>query len=175
MSHAPALKKHLNVCIICESKFLTRQPAKYCSDQCMRKKIQAKIRKKLGIKKMKKTCPFCDKMFTTYIRHQIYCSHQCSEKQSRLKYKGLYEETKKHSLRFKILARDKFTCQYCGKSPQEGIILHVDHIKPRSKGGKDTKENLLTSCENCNLGKSTKDYLAEILNYCKERKKTFDV
>ena len=49
--------------------------------------------------------------------------------------------------------RDKFTCQYCGRTPQNGARLQIDHILPRSKGGLDTKENLITSCQECNLGK----------------------
>lgn len=57
-------------------------------------------------------------------------------------------------LRFRIFERDGFTCQYCGKRPPE-VILHIDHVFPVSKGGKDEIENLLTSCADCNLGKST--------------------
>ncbi len=36
--------------------------------------------------------------------------------------------------RFDILRRDKFTCQYCGRSAPD-VELHVDHIIPRAKGG----------------------------------------
>lgn len=38
------------------------------------------------------------------------------------------------------------------KSPD--VVLHVDHIKPVSKGGKNTITNLITACRDCNLGKS---------------------
>jgi hypothetical protein len=55
-------------------------------------------------------------------------------------------------LRFEVFKRDSFTCQYCGrKSPD--VVLHVDHITPVSKGGKNTLMNLVTSCYECNLGK----------------------
>lgn len=37
---------------------------------------------------------------------------------------------------------------------QDGILLHVDHIDPRSNGGIDDKKNLITSCNICNLGKA---------------------
>jgi len=59
-------------------------------------------------------------------------------------------------LRFEILKRDNFTCKYCGRSPRnnKGVILHVDHIHPVSKRGEWIKENLITSCRECNLGKS---------------------
>lgn len=55
--------------------------------------------------------------------------------------------------RFEIFKRDKFTCQYCGRTPP-AVVLHCDHIHPTSKGGDDEASNLLTSCMDCNLGKS---------------------
>lgn len=55
--------------------------------------------------------------------------------------------------RFEIFKRDQFTCQYCGSTPP-AVVLHVDHIHPVSKGGKNDKSNLVTSCSSCNLGKS---------------------
>lgn len=59
-------------------------------------------------------------------------------------------------LRFEVLARDKFTCCFCGASPRKdpSITLHIDHILPWSKGGKTTLDNLQTLCSTCNLGKS---------------------
>lgn len=58
-------------------------------------------------------------------------------------------------LRFRVLQRDKFTCIKCGRSPtnEDGVKLHVDHIKPYSKGGETVIENLQTLCEKCNIGK----------------------
>lgn len=55
--------------------------------------------------------------------------------------------------RFEVFKRDNFTCQYCGKTPPSAI-LEVDHIRPRSKRGKDNIENLITSCFDCNRGKA---------------------
>lgn len=54
--------------------------------------------------------------------------------------------------RFDVLSRDRFTCQYCGRKPPE-VVLNCDHIHPVSKGGGNEMENLITSCEACNLGK----------------------
>jgi hypothetical protein len=57
-----------------------------------------------------------------------------------------------------VLARDNWTCCSCGRSSkEEGIILEVDHILPRSKGGSDDMDNLQTLCKKCNIGKSNKD------------------
>jgi len=56
-------------------------------------------------------------------------------------------------IRFEVFKRDSFTCQYCGSKAPE-VILEVDHINPVSKGGKDEILNLVTSCYDCNRGKS---------------------
>lgn len=65
-------------------------------------------------------------------------------------------------LRFRILARDRFRCVYCGaKSTDAGVKLAVDHVKPRSKGGANDPSNLVTSCEPCNAGKSDRTEWAE--------------
>lgn len=58
--------------------------------------------------------------------------------------------------RFKVFMRDKFTCQYCGQSAPD-VKLHLDHVKPVSKGGTNDIENLTTSCIDCNLSKSNKE------------------
>lgn len=60
------------------------------------------------------------------------------------------------SLRFEVFKRDSFTCQYCGRSAPE-VLLEVDHITPVSKGGDNSMINLVTSCRDCNRGKSAKE------------------
>ena len=57
-----------------------------------------------------------------------------------------------------VLARDNWTCCSCGRNSREdGIVLEVDHILPRSKGGSNDPDNLQTLCKKCNIGKSNKD------------------
>lgn len=58
------------------------------------------------------------------------------------------------SKRFKVFDRDGYKCRYCGRTPEDSIILEVDHVIPISKGGGDVMENLVTSCFECNRGKS---------------------
>lgn len=58
-------------------------------------------------------------------------------------------------LRFEVFKRDSFTCQYCGKQAPD-VVLHVDHLHPRAAGGADDILNLITSCVDCNMGKSDK-------------------
>ncbi len=50
-----------------------------------------------------------------------------------------------------IFIRDNYTCQYCGK--QERKRLTIDHVIPVSRGGKDTWENTVACCPECNLKK----------------------
>ena len=59
------------------------------------------------------------------------------------------------ALRYYVLKRDDFRCVVCGASPAitRGVMLHVDHIDPWSKGGATVADNLRTTCEACNLGK----------------------
>ena len=54
--------------------------------------------------------------------------------------------------RFNVFTRDKYTCQYCGAKPQRSQ-LNLDHVIPRSLGGKTTWENVVCSCVDCNRRK----------------------
>ncbi|MBI3401651.1 MAG: HNH endonuclease [Acidobacteria bacterium] len=58
-------------------------------------------------------------------------------------------------LRFQVMQRDSFRCVTCGRSPatHTGLILHLDHVVPFSKGGRTELANLRTTCADCNLGK----------------------
>jgi 5-methylcytosine-specific restriction endonuclease McrA len=44
-----------------------------------------------------------------------------------------------------VLRRDSQRCGYCGASAST-----IDHVHPRSRGGKDTWENLVACCLRCN-------------------------
>lgn len=51
-----------------------------------------------------------------------------------------------------LMLRDDYQCQYCGKRP--GVReLNIDHVLPKSRGGGDAWENLVTSCKSCNVRK----------------------
>lgn len=56
-------------------------------------------------------------------------------------------------LRIAILERDGYRCVYCGRSATD-VVLEVDHVLPRSRGGTDEPTNLVTGCQDCNGGKS---------------------
>jgi hypothetical protein len=77
-----------------------------------------------------------------------------------LKKIALKRKTRKNipaKLRLAVLKRDGNTCTLCGSSPP-GVVLHVDHIVPYSRGGMTEKRNLRTLCASCNLGKNDMPY-----------------
>ena len=54
-----------------------------------------------------------------------------------------------------ILLRDDHTCQYCGKQVV-GKDATMDHVVPRSRGGKSTWTNVVTACHRCNNKKDNR-------------------
>ena len=51
-----------------------------------------------------------------------------------------------------VMARDLFTCQYCGGQPGKHDLT-IDHVIPRSRGGATNWENVVTACAPCNRRK----------------------
>ena len=63
-----------------------------------------------------------------------------------------------------LFVRDKWTCQYCGRSRgnlRGHEVLTRDHVKPRSRGGRDVWNNVVTSCSTCN-NKKGQFFLSEL-------------
>ena len=67
-----------------------------------------------------------------------------------------YQTFEWRQLRWQVLLESDKCCAMCGRSKAHGIILHVDHIKPRSKypSLELIQSNLQVLCEDCNIGKS---------------------
>lgn len=70
--------------------------------------------------------------FPTIVRLRIYI---------RVPYKKIVLSRKN------ILRRDLYSCQYCKRAD---VALTLDHVIPKSKGGDDSWENLITACISCN-------------------------
>ena len=49
-----------------------------------------------------------------------------------------------------VLVRDRFKCAYCGTRKER---LSIDHIIPKSRGGRTNFENCVAACKTCNLKK----------------------
>lgn len=50
-----------------------------------------------------------------------------------------------------VFLRDAHTCQYCGKTAE-----NVDHVVPRSRGGRHVWENVVAACRRCNARKENR-------------------
>ncbi|MCS6953305.1 MAG: HNH endonuclease [Bryobacteraceae bacterium] len=71
-----------------------------------------------------------------------------------LEYRRIPHQTRPLS-RKNILMRDRYTCQYCGRTlPSSELTL--DHVIPRSRGGETAWENLVTCCHDCNNRKGNR-------------------
>ncbi len=143
-------------CEQCGKEFWEKiSPQKFCSLECRkesyRKTLYGNWKKELRI------CKICEKNFYPKSFSQKICSKKCKKLSTSFNWKINNMEKLKDSwfkLRFEIFKRDNFTCQYCGRNVKEDKIkIHCDHIIPKKKGGKDIPENLITACEECNLGK----------------------
>lgn len=51
-----------------------------------------------------------------------------------------------------IFLRDHHSCQYCGVHPPDDELT-IDHVIPRSRGGRTTWENVVLACTRCNMRK----------------------
>lgn len=89
------------------------------------------------------------------LKHSEYRKKWWADFKKSSKYSEYLNKRKSQylKLRFNIFIRDKFTCQYCGRKAPD-VILQIDHIHPKSKGGIKIIDNLKTSCSDCNLGKT---------------------
>ncbi|MCS7026668.1 MAG: HNH endonuclease [Bryobacteraceae bacterium] len=71
-----------------------------------------------------------------------------------LEYRRIPHQSRALS-RKNILLRDRYTCQYCGKTlPSSELTL--DHVVPRSRGGESSWENLVACCNPCNNRKGNR-------------------
>jgi len=71
-------------------------------------------------------------------------------------YRLLEMEPVPDTVRYDVLRRAGGKCELCGCSSKERPI-HVDHILPRSRKGKNDIDNLQALCDRCNLAKGNRD------------------
>ena len=70
-------------------------------------------------------------------------------------------------LRLQVLARDAWTCTYCGDVANE-----VDHVWPKVRGGEDTLDNCVACCRKCNNLKKDKPEHVFLAQRSTDRKST---
>lgn len=71
-------------------------------------------------------------------------AHEAEAEKRRLEDVRQWDETRAF-----VLARDNWTCVYCG-SPGAN---QCDHVIPRSRGGRSVATNLVAACRSCNSSK----------------------
>lgn len=67
-----------------------------------------------------------------------------------------YDKMPQHKIHFSrrmVYKRDNHKCQYCGATPGTEELT-IDHIMPRSAGGKTTWDNCVLACIDCNSSKA---------------------
>lgn len=70
--------------------------------------------------------------------------------------------------RLAIYLRDGMACAYCGTTVEDGTLLTLDHIKPRSKGGNNHEHNLITCCQKCNSSRGNRtraEFISAVAQY----------
>ncbi|GMU33636.1 MAG: HNH endonuclease [Planctomycetia bacterium] len=68
---------------------------------------------------------------------------------------AFYDRLPRQQVKFNrrnLYARDENRCQYCGKK-HSTTELSLDHVVPRSMGGKTSWENIVCACLKCNIRK----------------------
>jgi 5-methylcytosine-specific restriction endonuclease McrA len=104
-----------------------------------------------------------DKKADKFLAKEVKKQKRKRKKEKKKKCKkttSFYMSDDWRKLRYRVLRKYKARCMCCGRNRQEdGIKIHVDHIKPRSKHPKLELDfnNLQILCEDCNLGKSNID------------------
>ena len=67
--------------------------------------------------------------------------------------KEFYDRETIYADRMILYARDRHLCAYCGHQFKD-YALTIDHVLPRSRGGKNTWVNTVAACKPCNTAKA---------------------
>ena len=175
-------KKIEKVCPVCGNSFVTNLSQKiYCSKECSYKHLKSVCneRNKINYRKnyvsKKIICKNCGIEFNTYCgSREKFCSNECAHKyekrmsrnktKSRLKGKIIDDNITLE----KIIKRDKGICKLCNKPvdikdcyiDKDGAFIagdmypSIDHIKPLSKNGLHSWDNIQLAHRKCNWEKS---------------------
>lgn len=101
-----------------------------------------------------------EKQADKILKKQAKKERRKKRKEIRKSRGGFYMSDEWRKLRYRVIRKYKATCMACGRNYKEhAVVIHVDHIKPRSKYPKLELDfnNLQVLCECCNLGKSNTD------------------
>lgn len=80
----------------------------------------------------------------------------CNENVVDAQFKQRQRQLMTRELRERIMKRDNYTCQMCGRYMPDEFGLEIDHIVPVARGGETVEWNLQVLCEKCNGSKHDK-------------------
>ena len=116
--------------------------------------------------KKPKKCEYCGKEYHSQYLNAKYCSKRCKRKATGKDNASIRKRCKKYGVyydptvtRKRVLERDNYTCQICGKicNPDDTTwgtfgpdFPTIDHVIPLAKGGTHTIENTQCACAMCN-------------------------
>ncbi len=115
---------------------------------------QSRLKKRMSVDEMRKQ----------RIKHKLAVKEKNLKEHTEKTYFATYATSEKFyksddwlNLRFQALQKLGNKCVSCGATPQQGAVLHVDHIRPRSIYPELAFkiENLQILCLHCNFGKGT--------------------
>lgn len=117
----------------------------------------------------------------------VFIKNKNKDKEKKTEYRSevpgvCWQDKIKPSIRKIIYERDEFVCQYCGNWLYENYkynnrALTIDHLIPRSGGGTNEIENLVTCCFECNVIKNNKRFstFEEAREYILKRKNNYEI
>lgn len=168
----PKKPKRETVCTFCSTKFFTAfNKQRFCSNECRLNFFRAS--NDLQSKVYFYSCCDCQIIFAkrkqlagVAILNGIYCK-ECSKERERTRNRRgtLRRQGALSNPRISLISiakRDNFICYLCEEPVDMGIPrthksgATIDHIKPLSKGGFDTIENVSLAHWICNIKKSDK-------------------
>lgn len=81
--------------------------------------------------------------------------------------------TAKFSAKRRAAVFDMFggRCAYCGAAIESKKVMHIDHVRPRAKGGGSSIGNLFPACATCNVAKGARDLESLRVNLALRRSK----
>lgn len=144
-----------NVCIWCAQKVATL--AHWCSTECAEMMRDETAR---GIASAKKRRDEFQSYVDDMTSHIAYFAdwHEKATATIASLASSFYKSREWRELRYAALEKHGRKCVACGRTPDDDVKIHVDHIKPRSKHPELALDinNLQVMCEDCNLGKGNK-------------------
>jgi len=143
-------------------------------------------------RKLEMECSYCHKTIFKNLSQiklnndKVFCDFKCMGLYRQNSYRGInnpawidgtsgiYPPEFNDSLKEQIRKRDNYTCQNCGMTEEEHLIVvgnnlevhHIDYDKQNCK-----EDNLITACKQCNLrANANRDYWQEFYNQKLARK-----